>query len=428
MTRLSSFCVCFTLAVAVPIALPAQTPTFSQPKQVAPGAYTLYLGGNFNGNGNTDLIVNPYSTWEFLTGDGHGNFSQTGPISTLPIQNAALVADVNGDGKDDIITLLAGCEENPCSNYPNDEGDADGIFTVMLSHGNGTFTQGYVGTLPPGLGSVEGVVGDFNKDGKPDIAVLAFAGGYGYYTAPAVLSIFINQGNGTFTQTDYQTPDILGGNVAIGNLVIGDFEGNGNQDIALLASDLEGYYGFNPHILTFAGDGKGNFGPGVISYSFDSSSVHYSLFAADLNHDGRTDLLTALEARSPYQATGNWRIPSLLANTSGRFYWHSAVYVTRAVGSPSILLDDFNGDGNPDLFYVGNLLSTQTQQVQSGIYLGLGNGAFKTPHIPLNFTGIDYSPTVFSIHLKTGDLPSLLVEDPTGQSVPMELLINTTTR
>lgn len=242
----------FIAAVAIPAALSAQTPTFSSIQRISGG---LVYHGNFNGNGNTDLIVGVSGSpsLEFLNGDGTGKFFVAGLVSAFPPANATLIADVNGDGKDDIITLLAGCQEKPCSNNPNDEGDADGIFTVMLSQGNGVFTRGYVGTLPPGLDGVEGAVADFNKDGKPDIAVLAFPGGED--GDQALLCIFINQGDGTFTQTDYQTPqDLSAVGPAVTNLVTGDFEGNGNEDVAFAFYSGTGTPIAYPEVLTFAGN------------------------------------------------------------------------------------------------------------------------------------------------------------------------------
>lgn len=429
MSRFSRFCLClFSLAAVAPVALTAQTPTFAAPKQLSLTP-DFYLAGNFNGNGNTDLIdvvFDPNSganNYEFLAGDGVGDFPATGPIVTLPSQNVALVADANGDGKDDIITLLAGCQALPCADN-SDPTNERGIFTVLLSQGNGKFTQGYVGTLPAGLGNVEAVVGDFNKDGKPDIAVLAYAYGPSY-RAPAQLCIFLNQGNGTFTQTDYQTPDSLGTDTpSPTNLVIGDFEGNGNQDIAVAFESANGAPIAFPEILTFAGNGKGAFGPGVLSYTLDSrlSSPIQSqsgLFAGDLNGDGRTDLLTGVLAKPPNQATGNVRVPSLLANTSGKFFWSSAVSLSSQSGQ-NILLSDFNGDGKPDLFFITG--HTNTAPGPAGFYLGLGNGTFQTPHIPFAVKGVtELGPSVVAIRLKTGDLPSILVD-----GYPLVLFVNTT--
>ncbi|HEX5235763.1 MAG TPA: VCBS repeat-containing protein [Silvibacterium sp.] len=425
MRKLSLLCIGLVVAAIVaPVALQAQNPTFSAPKPIlipVPNGYLpdIYLQGNFNGDGKTDLIaaiIPEHSTGnttnEFLAGDGKGDFSVTGPVTSIASGVAAiyLVADVNGDGKDDIITLVGGCVPSNCSG--GSYGYNSATISVLLSQGNGVFTPGYNGTLPDTLSGIEGVVDDFNKDGKPDIAVLAFSNNLDNNSEPSELCIFINQGNGTFKRTDYQVPATLHSyyDPALTNLVTGDFEGNGNQDIAF-AIDTPA----NGQIMTFAGNGKGDFGPGVVSYTTDTGAAE--LFSADLNHDGRTDLLAYLGAK----AGRGERVASLLANTSGRFYWGSAVHVEGPAGFVTFLSDDFNGDGNPDLFYY---FVDSAENPDVGLYLGESNGSFQTPHIPVK---LHIFPEVSVIRLQTGDLPSLLVQWANGEAdTGIDLLINTT--
>jgi hypothetical protein len=410
MKTLVSICSIAALAAS---AVYAQTPTFAPLKKIlAPNSsvnsLSLYLYGNFNGNGNTDLLlalgylgtaqnVKNAGKFEFYTGDGTGNFTDTATVD-VGLASSALVSDVNGDGRDDIITLTTGCVDNTCVN--------PGSFNVLLSQGNGTFTPGFTTALPAGFGNLEGVVGDFNKDGKPDIAVLASSEDTSNPPIPKLL-IFLNQGNGTFSQTSYQlSPSIWNSETTVTNLVIGDFEGNGNQDLAFVVNSGIGPY---TKLYTFAGNGKGGFGPAVAAYEFNSACVitgdWNELYAADLNGDGRTDLVLPL-----YPATsGNFRVPTLLAEVSGKFDWFSSVSVASPTGF-AIALSDVNGDGKPDLVFVNSIPSRTATTDEAGIYLGLGNGTFKTPHVPLNANGTQFAFGFAAVPLKTGDLPSLIID------------------
>ena len=119
------------------------------------------------------------------------------------------------------------------------------------------------------------------------------------------------------------------------------------------------------------------------------------------------------------------RVPSLLANPSGRFYWSSAVSLDASSGYPVIVVSDLNGDGKPDLLFLNPPSGTASPQTaQAGFYLGLGTGAFKTPHIPVTFTGTPFHANIAAIPLKKGGLPSLFVYN---NNLPyIQLRINTT--
>jgi hypothetical protein len=122
----------------------------------------IHAYGDFNGDGVTDLIVEQFSgAGTVLLGNGDGKFT------TLPTQapNTAAVADINGDGKLDLV-------------------GPDGV-TVNFGNGDGTFTGG-TSLLPPWLagetitsttpglppGPPIFVIADFNGDHLPDVALL----------------------------------------------------------------------------------------------------------------------------------------------------------------------------------------------------------------------------------------------------------------
>ena len=117
--------------------------------------------GRFNGDGKQDLVVGDSngSGVYVLLGNGDGTFQTPVRYAMGGNVNSVALADFNGDGKLDI----AACGDG--FNAPS--GSTAG---VLLGNGNGTFQS--VKTLSGfGNGPHWLAVGDFNKDGKPDLAI-----------------------------------------------------------------------------------------------------------------------------------------------------------------------------------------------------------------------------------------------------------------
>jgi hypothetical protein len=117
--------------------------------------------GDFNGDGKPDLAVanTTTNTVAILLGDGTGNFNQPGtsPESVGEVPFSVAVGDFNLDGKPDLATANAGEFNN---------------VTILLGDGTGNFTQPMTSPEVVGVGiqPVSVAVGDFNLDGKPDLA------------------------------------------------------------------------------------------------------------------------------------------------------------------------------------------------------------------------------------------------------------------
>ena len=88
--------------------------------------------------------------------------------------------------------------------------------SVFLNQGNGTFTSTANYTLTTGYQPVSVAIGDLNSDGKPDLAVANVLSN--------TISVFLNQGNGTFPSTANYT--YTSGNYPLW-VAIGDLNGDG---------------------------------------------------------------------------------------------------------------------------------------------------------------------------------------------------------
>ncbi|MES1180287.1 MAG: VCBS repeat-containing protein [Verrucomicrobiota bacterium] len=166
------------------------------------------------------------------------------------------VADVNGDGRPDLISA-------------NNLADT---LTVLTNNGAGGF--GSNATLAVGSGPYAVVATDINGDGKPDLISANYNAG--------TLTVLTNNGSGGFGSNTTLTvdgfPDAL---------VVDDINGDGKKD--LISANLSVYP--NPGTLTvLTNNGAGGFGSNTVA---TVGLQPFSLAAADLNGDGRMDLISA---------------------------------------------------------------------------------------------------------------------------------------
>jgi uncharacterized protein (TIGR03437 family) len=266
------------------------------------------------------------------------------PLPSSDIACCVAVGDFNGDGKQDVALLAAGAFD---TSPPNE-------VVVLLGKGNGTFEKGSV--YPAGIASRGLTVGDFNGDGKQDLAVANVSSGD--------VSVLLGNGNGTF-QPVVSVPAQVGTvNVpdsGPSSVAVGDFNGDGRQDLALLFPQ-------SGQIGVLLGNGDGTFQPLVV-YLVDKDPCGRSgarrcwVAVADFNRDNNLDLVTVNTRADD--------VSVLLGNGDGTF--RPAMNLSAGQRPSRGVVGDFNRDGKLDLAILSASFGT------INVLLGNGDGTFQAP-------------------------------------------------
>jgi hypothetical protein len=287
-------------------------------------------------DGNLDAVTTdgdePYVVVAF--GDGKGNFNRgVGPRTGRGYDTQEVaVADLNGDGIPDLVGTSSGVAGNP------------GNIFILLGKGNRHFAKAV--NISSGGHSPNGIaVGDLNHDGIPDLVVANShsTGGYGN------VAVLLGKGDGTFDK-----PVRYKAGIAPWQVVLGDFNGDGNLDMAVVPIDGEN------KIYVLLGNGDGTFGK---AEAYRSGMFPESIAVADFNGDGILDLAVA-NVTGPKPS----HISILLGNGDGTFQPPIAFPV--GINPASLITADFNHDGKPDLAALTGY---------SGITILLNTTPFPTP-------------------------------------------------
>ena len=294
--------------------------------------------GDFNGDGKLDIITvsrTYFPVATILLGNGDGTFQSPATLD-LGISNAqysfAAAADFNGDGKLDLVLLT-----------PNFATSA--TMAILLGNGDGTFAAPVTYTVPvaPYLS-----VGDFNGDGRPDIAIA----GPNYTSGqPNLIVVLINSGNGTF-----QSPVQYSLTGVIESLAIADLNRDGKLDLIVPTG------GQSASVNALLGIGDGTFASPVTETSNLLNIYGSSVTVADFNGDGEPDV--AVNSNS--YSLGTYGIAILFGNGDGTLQSPPSLYSAGQGGVPIAL--DVNGDGKPDLVVWGTSLLTAIINQGNGIF------------------------------------------------------------
>ncbi len=317
----------------------AQNPAFELSSSPAiEGAPQWIIAADVNGDGKADLIsANYMGTLTVLTNDGNGGFVHaSSPVvgSTYSV----CAADINGDGK---LDLIAPVLEGNC-------------LTVLTNDGNGSFvlaSRPGVGVLPDSV-----CAADVNGDGKMDLIVA----NYGTNGFDSTLTVLTNDGSGGF---------VLASSPGVGKepqcVIAANVNGDGKMDLI-----CANYTDNTLSVLT--NDGSGGF---VLASSPAGTYNAVCLVAADVNGDGKIDLITANYSGNSFFFSNSLSI--LTNDGSGGFTLAASIGVD---GNPfSVCAADVNGDGEIDLIYPSyfyDQLNNRTYNGNLTVMTNDGNGNF----------------------------------------------------
>ncbi len=386
-----------------------------QPRQVAQVASgsNVVAHGDFNNDGREDLMVITYNATsqtyidQLYLSSGDGTYEAPKALPTL----VQAVGDFNHDGKLDFAAL-----------------GSPGVVSVYLGNGDGTFQAPRTST---GLGSAYSslIPVDLNHDGKTDLVGTYFGDGA---NSPATLQLLISNGDGTVSkgQTIVASTGSLAKQAASG-AVSGDFDGDGKPDIALVYgitydSATAKDNSLPTTVQVWYGDGAGHLGSP--SLTTDPNKYYdFSAIAADLNNDGRSDIVSV--ASTPgVGGTKFLPVLSVFTGNSNRTLSYKTIATSECAGqgAENIAVADFNGDGLNDLVYDESTCSTSSANTEVAVQLGTGSGNFGPEQFI--YQNLQQISLLYAVRTTFDTKPDLVFDQFNGGSTDnVVLLTNTST-
>jgi RHS repeat-associated protein len=221
--------------------------------------------GDLNGDGKLDMVLSTLQNEiGVLLGNGDGTFGAPTFYAIHGRGRTATVADVNGDGHPDVVVA----EGDPPGADP-------GTIAVFLDNANGTLQPraGYIigNTYTSALNIA---VGDFNRDGAPDLAV----------ELGGSTEIFMGTGGGSFTSS----PSVNLAEDASTGVRVADVTGDGNLDV--ISSN---FGSTGDEVSVYPGNGDGTFATRADYQPPDTNTQFRAITVGDVNRDGKPDVITA---------------------------------------------------------------------------------------------------------------------------------------
>src|SRR6266699_195254 len=304
-----------SLLLAFPNRTLAQTPLFNPQTEYVAGSQqgpSNIVVGDFNGDGKPDLAVANFGDWNVyvLLGNGDGTF-QVARSVYFNGGGARFWYIAEGDFNGDGKLDLA------VTDYSNNN------VSVLLGNGDGTFQAPR--TFPVGIHPAQVAVGDFNGDGKPDLVASNVDSN--------TISVLLGNGDGTF-----QAAQSLPVGLNPWYFAVGDFNSDGMLDLAVAdyGCSQECHPSPSNTVLVLLGNGDGTFRPAP---NLTVGNGPAGVAVADLNGDGKPDLVVA--------NFDDNTLSVLLGNGDGTFQAAQNYLVDSA--PVFVAVGDLNGDGKPDL-------------------------------------------------------------------------------
>ena len=371
----------------------------------APGAsVSTFSVGDLTGDGKPDLVLgiagigSSAGRVSYLAGIGDGTFREESVIVSGANDFSTALADLNGDGKLDlvsadrdqlsfpVVSVVLGTGDGsfgPPAKYPvagngslavgdvNGDGAPDIVSTgvsILFGDGKGTFPRraDYLSEAPGGI-----VLTDLDRDGRIDIVegvtgnALIFT--RSYVVGSPSMSVLFGRGSGSFWGAPASiVPGLAASNNFGLDVAAADFNHDGVPDLAF--SDLAG------KITILQGSTAGSFKP-VFQYQLTDglSGLPVAIVVADFNGDGKADLAIAVENYDP--AKPNLALV-LAGKGDGTFQHATAVTLAGGLSVSSLAAGDFNGDRKPDLAVVVNTQNGGTAD-EVLVFLASGDGSFQ---------------------------------------------------